>query len=370
MHVASVADLYQLRGLRLLDSVTLETRAIKRAGCLRHALKYALWAVRPGGMVEIVDDGPRNYDTVPYQIPFSLVLQQVFKLFDGEAECQDIDQAGMRLRFTRTRPEPERGWAAGIVFSGNAAEVPAVRACLDALFAQAELAPGRGQVIVAGPAAASDVLDTHRTAHYLAFENAEGPRAFTAAKKNAIAAAAAFPNVAIMHARILLGDKCLARIGDEFDVTTPQVLFRDGGRHLPYIDWITTPAVCGDQVPTRLGSGVLYRRDRYLDRLANGDMPYIDGGLFIAKRALLRNVPLNDALAWGEAEDVEWCSRLYTTGALIDLQPAATAYSQSYKLGALLRRYPRLAQASEPLRSRVRQAVLRGRHGLSLLTNR
>lgn len=367
VRIATVSDLYELRRQRLLDAVTIECGAIKRAGSLRYALKYALWAVRPGGIVDIVDDGPPGYDVRPFQIPFSVVTQQAFKLYDGDAICEDIDSAAMRLRFRRIRPLPRTGWSAGIVFSGNANEVPAIRACLDTLYRQPELArKNAGEVIVAGPAAASDVLDTHCDATYLAFENSEGPRAFTAAKKNAIIAASTQPNVAIMHGRILLQDGCLSRIGDEFDVTTPRITYREVDRHLPYIDWLTLPVVSGDQPPTRLGSGTLYHRDRYLDQLRDGGMPYIDGGLFIAKRDVLDKVPLNPALAWGEAEDVEWCSRLFVEGFLMDLDPSAWAVSQTYKLGSALRRYPRLARATAPFRRQTKQWLSVARHHLGV----
>lgn len=368
MRATSIDDLYRLKEARYLDSVVVESGAIKRAGVLRYALKYALWAVRPGGVIEIIDDGPRNYDVTPYQMPFSLVAQQAFKLFARDAECLDIDQAGMRLRFRRTKSEGARDWTAGIVFSGNPGEVSAVHACLDALFLQRELAPGGGgDVIVAGPAAARGVLDKHPHARYLAFENAEGPRAFTAAKKNAIIAASCNSNVAIMHARILLEPGCLTRIGEEFDLITPRVTYREGEIDLPYIDWLTIPTLCGDQIPTKLSSGILYRRERYLDELRRGGMPYIDGGLFMGRRALLLDVPLNDDLAWGEAEDVEWCSRLYTAGCLIDLQPGATARSQTYKLGGFLRRNPRVAQATAPMRRRLKEVLSNGRQGISRL---
>ena len=60
-----------------------------------------------------------------------------------------------------------------------------------------------------------------------------------------------------------------------------------------------------------------YDRDKYLSYYKDS-IPYIDGGCIITKKSILQNVPLNENIAWGEAEDVEWSKRLFLNGYLMD----------------------------------------------------
>lgn len=342
--IQTTADLYAVKRQFDLDEVIVHTGGIKTRGLLRYGLKYALWALRPGGRLTVLDNGPNTFDILPYRVPFPMVRQQVFKVIGADAELVELDPVGLRIVLERRRPVLAAGWSAGVLFSGNATEVPAIRRCLDALYRQPELqAKSGGQVMVCGPAAARDVLAGYPDAEYHPYENAEGPRNFTTRKKNALAAAARNPRVAIMHARMLLADGCLAGLPREFDVLTPRVEYHGDGVKVPYLDWMTAPALEGDGMPRGLPAPYNYDRSKYLDLLRSGMQPYIDGGLFMARTELLRQVPINPQLAWGEAEDTEWCARLHAAGSLVDIDPSVLATSQSFKSPGYFLKYPSFA---------------------------
>lgn len=358
--VRTIADLYALKGRVGLNEVVLHTSDIKMRGVLRYALKYALWALSPGGRITVIDNGPDTFDILPYRIPFPMVCQQAFKVLGDDVELIELDRSELRIVVERRRPTLAPGWSAGVIFSGNPSEVPAVHKCLDALYRQPELrVETGGQVMVCGPAAARDVISGYPEAEYVPYENSEGPRTFTTRKKNVLALAARNPRIAIMHARMLLADGCLAGLPDEFDVTTPRVEYHGEGLSVPYLDWMVVPSLDGDAVPRRLPAPYNYQRSRYLDLLRTGMLPFIDGGLFIARTELLRQVPINPDLAWGEAEDIEWCARLHAAGALVDLAPAVLAISQSFKSPAYFLKYPRLASLTVVPKRLVKFAIYR-----------
>ena len=350
MRIDGVEQLYRLRRHLHLPAGRRAPRALKKANVLRYALKYALWAVRPGGRIEIVDDGPDTFDIKLMRMPFSVVRQHCFKVYRDEAELVELDAAGLRLVFERRRLVTAPGWSAGLIFSGNAREMPYLARAIDALQAQPELsAAAGGQIMVCGPAPARPLLDAWPDVEYLAFEEVSSQRAFTTRKKNALIAAARNPRVAILHTRILLESGCLAAFPREFDVTTPRVVYREGERSIPYIDWVVAHNFAFDRLPHRLQSSLFYARNDHLAQLATGGLPYVDGGVFVGMRDVLRAVPLNPYLAWGEAEDNEWCSRLQSEGYLVDLDASAEATSQSFKLPRRLFERPGLWRRASAL---------------------
>jgi hypothetical protein len=339
---ASVDDLYRLKRLSGLAQVTVRSGAFKRVGLLRHALKYGLWALAPGGRLDVVDDGPASYQIRPGAVPFSIVRQQAHKVLGADVTFLGADEAALTLSFQRVKPVTPPGWTAGVVFSGREAEMPALETALAGLRAQPELEQGAGgQIVVCGPEAARGLLAHHPDVEYLPFADPPGPRPMITLKKNLIVAAARNPRVAVMHARIVLQPGCLAAAPPEFDVLTPRVEYREGRRVVPYLDYIISQALDGEAVPSRQPPPNTFDRARYLAQLRHG-RPYLDGGVFFAMRAAALATPLSPHLAWGEAEDLEWCARLHAAGALVDLEPDAVALSQTFKWPRLMVERPRL----------------------------
>lgn len=349
---STTEDLYRLKAARDLARVELVTGKLKRRNLLRHGVKYGLWALRQGGELTITDDGPRRFDFCQGTLPFSQVRQQVFKLVGDEAELVTLDDPACKIVLRRVSEPLTAGFGAGIVFSGNPGEVLALKTAISALRRQPELAAENGgQIMVCGPAQARALIADEADIDYLVFENVTGERTFTTRKKNALVEALPQPRVVIMHARMVLKNRCLSALPREFDVITPRVEYHEGDRAVPYLDWLKGPVLDGEGVPRSLPSPVDFNRTRYLDQMTAPGQAYIDGGLFVARRNFALRTPLNPHLAWGEAEDTEWCARVHAAGGLVDLAPDALAVSQSFKLP---RRY-----INQPTFSRLAQPVLR-----------
>jgi hypothetical protein len=361
IEVSAVGDLYALKRAVDCDEVVLRTHILKYRGALRHGLKFALWAVKPGGRIVVVDSGPREYRIQPYSIPFSLVLQQAFKVLGPETELEMLDHRHLTAIWRRTSPILPQGWSAAVLFSGRASEAVQVKRALDGLRRQPELsAANGGQIIVSGPSQSRSALELGGDVEYLAFENV-GARAMVTQKKNAIVASARNPRVVVMHSRIVLQDGCLAALPREFDAVTPRVEYREGEQSFRHIDFSVEGVLDAEAVPTRLAPLNSYDQQRYLSILSRG-RPYIDGGLFAARRSLFETVPLNPYLAWGEAEDLEWSARLLAAGYLVDLEPKAVAVSQTFKLPRAMVDRPRLFKLARRPSRLVRTARYRFTH--------
>lgn len=328
--IDNIDSLTKAKHCRDLDMVEVRTARFKCRNLLLHALKYGLWAVRPGGTLVIQDDGPHLAET--WEMPFALVRRLAFKVLGDECELQNLDMEAMRLTFRRTRPVLADGWSAGLIFSGNDAELPAVAKCLEGLHAQPELAGEGGEIVVCGPRRDLSFLAAWPKVRYVEYETPPGPRFLIAAKKNFLVPHLSNPRVLILHARVQLDPGCLAALPREFDVITPALFTEIKGQRRRYLDYVISDCTDPQRVAMRFNVPIDYPRERYLELLRKGE-PYIDGGLFITRRDLLLSIPLDARLAWFDGEDVDWCRRVRGEGLLVDLAWEATASTAGNKMG-------------------------------------
>lgn len=330
MIIDSIETLVKAKHCRDLDAVELRTARFKCRNLLPHALKYALWALKPGGTLMVQDDGPALAET--WEMPFAQVRRLVFKVLGGDAALVEMDAKAFRFTFTRTCPLPTPGWSAGLIFSGNDGELPALARCLEGLHDQPELTGEHGEILVCGPKRDLAFLAPWPNVRYVEFETPPGPRFLISAKKNFLATQFRFDKVLVLHARIRLDAGCLAALPREFDVVTPAVFTQVKGRPCAYLDYVISDATDPNRMATRFNVPIDYPRARYHAFLDQGE-PYIDGGLFIARRDILLSVPLDGNLGWSEGEDSDWCRRVRAAGFLVDLAHEATATTDNNKMG-------------------------------------
>lgn len=366
--VARPGDLAGLRARQGLGRVVIDTARLQYRNLLPHALKYGIWALAPGGTLLVRDRSPNTFDLGPRFVSAKLVRQWVFKLLAQDAELVRLDIPGGEIELVRTRPPTPMGWSAGVVFSGQEAELPRLRACLDALLRQPELAMG-GEIMVSGPAGAEDCLTGYPGVRYRTFDMPPGPRVMIGRKKNDLIRALRGPRIAILHTRILLAPDCLAQVPVEFEIASPRVFV--AGRHGPedYLSLGVHDSGLPGRVPL-LAPSSLRRMPvaRYLALFDQGP-PYVDGGVFFVRKDVHARCPLHEHVAWDEAEDIEWSARALAEGILLDLAPAATATSAVSKL-----RTPGLPRAllgpARLVRAALQAAMHQGRDRVLRLTGR
>ena len=213
------------------------------------------------------------------------------------------------------------------MFSGLESEKPLLKQCVASLQLQPELTQG-GQILICGPSCSADVIQGLVGVEYLSFETEMvAGRFIIGRKKNYAVSHLKHEKVLVCHTRIVLQPGCLAALPEEFDLITPAVsVVGAQGITLPYADLLfqqfrSTAVYTQDPAPY-----IGYPRTRWREHLRRYH-PYVDGALFCTRRSLFVALPLSEAIAWGEGEDVEWCRRLLLSGKLLELCVEAKAIS-------------------------------------------
>ncbi len=366
--IDSAAAISAARGREDLDEVFIVTDRLKYRGLLPCALKYALWAVRPGGLIVIEDDYDREAAERPYRISSNFVRQWVFKFIGAQCELLAMNRGTLTLR--RTAPVLAPGWSAGVVFSGSDGEIPTLHACLDGLRAQAELGAAQGgEIVVCGPARDLGFLAGYPDVRYENFEMPAGPRMLISRKKNVLMSRLRGPRFVILHARVVLDPGALARVPREFDISGPVTRHdtRNGERH--YLSLSHTDSFWPGAMPRT--PALMLRDVAPADPMAlmGRGAVYVDGGAFYVTRPVFEACPLHDQIAWEEAEDVEWCARAFASGFLVDIVPGSGARSQTSKL-ADRSGWGRAEQPIRRLSSGLKTVRAAGRHHFQRLGGR
>lgn len=350
MIVSKAEHLAGLRKSHGLEGVTLHAAGFKHNGLLPYALRYALWAVAPGGTIVVTDDGRKDADSPIYATPFNLVSQWTFRMLGDDVEVVGFETG--RIELVRRRAAPGSGWSAGVVFSGREAELAGLRACVSALADQPELAGPSGEIVVCGPPGAEpDFLRSIPNARYLPYQEPPGPRFLIGAKKNYLAAALKGPRLIILHTRILLSPGALAAAPREFDILAPNTTVQVQGREVPYLSLSLIDSPWPGRMARRLP---VHMRHVGGDaaRLRGRGVAYVDGGAIMTMRDLIMACPINPHIGWEEGEDVEWCARALMLGRISDLAEDVHARSTVSKF----QRPPRFGPFERPIEGLARGA--------------
>lgn len=341
LRIASAEDIARARHQIDHDAAIVDARRLKTTGLLPLALKYALFAVREGARIMIEDEPDQELGSPAFAVPHKLVRQWTFQFIGRDTELVALEPGRIELR--RTRPVTPPGWSAGIVFSGRDAEIPTLVKALEGLHAQPELTDG-GEIAVCGPPRDVDFLRDFPAVRYIEHVDPPGERVMIAAKKNVFIRALRGPRVLILHARIVLDPEALGAVPREFDISGPNVLQEAGGRRASYLSLSSTETVSPGRMPRSSPWLMRHVGDDPIALHREGNL-FVDGGAFYVTKAAHELCPLNDLIAWNEAEDVEWCARAFMTGLLVDNAPDSFAVSQTAKV----RMPPALGGATAPL---------------------
>jgi hypothetical protein len=328
MAARSASDLITLKYQTGLEHVTIDYGTLAPEGLLPHGLKYGLWALRPGGRLTVCNTGGEYAGLRLFKGSLNHALHVAQRLIGREAVVDGMDRETGSVTYRRVAAAFDNVWSAGILFSGSDAETAAVIQLIGNLRAQPELASAT--ILVCGPAAGEAKMKG-QACQYLVWDDVGGERFSISRKKNALLRALPGEKLLVMHSRIRLDPECLAGMPHAFDLTTPKVglLWKDS--YVPYFDLNFLGSSDLFSPIRHAGVSRQYRRANYLTHFRSA-FPYIDGGLFAVSRRAFEQCPLNDDLAWGEMEDVEWCQRARQAGLLIDLAERSQARSTTSKL--------------------------------------
>lgn len=356
LRIATPADIAAARLIVDRDAAIVDARRLKRLGLLPLALKYALFAVREGGRIIIEDEPDRELGSPAWSVPHKLVRQWTFQFIGRDTELVSLEPFG-RIELRRTRAATSAGWSAGIVFSGKDGELPTLLKALEGLVRQPELIDG--EIAVCGPPRDLDFLAPYPGVRYVDHIDPPGERVMIAAKKNALIRALRGPRVLILHARVVLAPGALAAVPREFDISGPNILQEANGRTASYLSLSSSETIWPGHMPRSTPWLMRHVGDDAIALHRKGRL-FVDGGAFYVMKTAHDLCPLNDLIAWNEAEDVEWCARAFTQGLLIDIAPDSFALSQTAKIrmppaaGGATAPLLRLLKAMRELKARLR----------------
>lgn len=338
MIIKNLKDVYLLKNTRDLDEVIIYTRKLKYKGVLHYALKYAYWSLKDLGSLKIIDNGPFNIQIRPYSINFHQVIQLTHQFLKDGIELVDrnFEKGYANYIIKKEINEIENvGWSAGIIFSGNAEEIPLLKKCLNGIFEQPEFNSLNSEVVLCGPMNCDYTFISQYPFNlriiYIDDIKKNG-RFLISKKKNFLIENLKYENNIVLHSRIQLKPNSVSNIPKHFEFISPEVNTIADGQEVRYLDYL----IGASYNPTRITTGRIilpnfYKPKNYLKQLKYG-LPFIDGGVMIFKNNILKDIPLNANLAWFENEDVDLAARLHLHGYLVDFAPEVKALSNSDKL--------------------------------------
>ena len=120
-------------------------------------------------------------------------------------------------------------------------------------------------------------------------------------KKNIITQEAKFENVVYMHDYVSLTPNWYSgflQYGNDFLACMNVILNADGSR---YRDWSLFPMYAS------VSSRGIYHNVLLPYNVSHlSPHQYFSGAYFVCKKHIMQEIPLNEALSWGEGEDVQW----------------------------------------------------------------
>lgn len=321
--VRRMDDLYTLQTRSGLDAVTVDLSRIKLQGLAHLAIRMGCNALAEGGTLTLRDGSASCAQAIgPFLIGWPSLRALAIRALGRDCRLEQGAPLG-EMMFTRTAPALAPGWSAGIIFSGQDKELPALYRCLDGLVAQPELISDTGEILICGPTRDMDFQKDYPQVRYVVYDLAtdhRGPFPISA-KKNHLMRAMRYDRRLVLHARIVMEPGALAAAPTEFDILAPNVIQRSDKGEEANIGLITIDPGWPEAVPRRFERSTLnVPANEYLQLMAHG-RPYVDGGAFAVSVRVFEACPLHDGLLWGDCEDVEWGFRAQTLGFAIDMCP-------------------------------------------------
>lgn len=334
-HIKTIQDIYILRNtVNVYDQINIHAYTLKITGTLRHALKYALFAVKVGGTLIIQDEPSQSYGYSRKSIDFWQVRYQTFLSLSEDCDEVLVDSAKGQLHLRRVRNRHNNeGISFGIVFSGADDELSVLIPALDSCIAQTRC--DVIEIIVCGPTN----WDTNRLppyirdkVRYLPFDSTRSSSRFLIQeKKQFLYKNAQYNLVALSHARISypsdFAEKLLLR---PIEFGTPRVVAVQNGYEFTYLGYTFIGDYDVTKADSRHSFGGELIDDDFLYYMRHR-VPYVGGGLLVLNKNIVSSACFNPNISWGEAEDIDLSMRVSTDGLLIDYWPDIKCRSQTTK---------------------------------------
>lgn len=164
------------------------------------------------------------------------------------------------------------------------------------------------EILMIGPEQRTWGFD--KSIRYIEFDEHLNGKAWITKKKNLITEFAKYSNIVYLHDYFTFGNGWYdGWIGmkEYFDVGMNMVWIQEGEQCYRHSDWVVDPYLIWELHPDWHWKFWDVGLDYCIRGLSK--VQYISGGFWIAKRSFMEENPLNESLAWGDAEDIDWSNR-------------------------------------------------------------
>jgi hypothetical protein len=335
-NLSNIRDIYNLKSIdEKFSKVRISTIKLKYRGVLRHAFFYAYKSLDKGGEIEIQDEPFKNYSAQRDNIDFWQVKYEFFRSMRDKGKVLELDNSKglIRWQIGEAPISYPAGISFGIVFSGTESDEVLLNEAIRSINENVFLQGIQHEILVCGPSNFHSERLTKKfpSVQYLPFDVPTTPRLLICEKKNLIYNACRYEKVSISHTRIIFARDFAEKFWELYlEVASPIVfLKKDGSKYLDYTLTDNYEDALRKQSKQRIG--YKWIDENYLYYMTKR-VPWIDGGITLFNKNCIDKAPFNPFIAWGEAEDMEMCSRLYYNGYLLDFFPELVCFSQTDKI--------------------------------------
>ena len=320
------------------SEITLNVDRLKEQGLLRHAFKYASWAIKPGGVLLVESTPSKTGIFSTKEIDFWQVRKEFFKSVSGNFQILNVnDHTGTILAKKVADDSSPTGVTFGIVYGGGERDSNLLKDAIASIGRQQYDPRFSVEILICGNVHEDLAKDLIRLANNIELriipydKTFEANRIPIADKKNRVFEGAKYSIVVISHTRIEFVENFLDHLSQScFDVVAPSVVVNIDGKERRFLDYISIGSYDTARVSPRQTLAACTTIDDHL-LLAKKRVAYVDGGIMIFNKKNISHAPFDPSLAWGEAEDVDACSNLYQKGFLIDYDPSLKCRSMVMK---------------------------------------
>ncbi|HFQ5292029.1 TPA: hypothetical protein ACGUXT_001217 [Vibrio vulnificus] len=314
--ISKLEQISKLENLNHIEQCEILPQILYRQGVLEYSIKKVYHKMSFDGLINI----PISFDSEEAldkrklsKWQLNSTVARVFK-----SEICDIKYLSDRIEITKLEKDISKTISIGVIFSGTEQDISLLVESLKNLKAGSD--KGLLEIVICGPIDKKSKIEKILEFNgiiYLPYESEidEYDRFMICKKKNFLYENMNGEIKVVSHSRIKYPSNfCSTLLSENFELACPIVKTKEMFDYLDLIfieDYdILKP------VKRRPVSSIIYGYNKY--SFFKTMKPYVDGGIMIFNAKYFSSRPFNDSLAWGEAEDVELCSRAVSSGIHID----------------------------------------------------
>lgn len=320
-----------IQSINTYEIIEINSNFINISLLSRSLIKHSFWALKKGGILKIKFDKFSGFGYRKNSLRFWQIRSEFFKVINSSEYSiidNSIENSLLEIK-KKNITENNNTLSIGFVINNLESEKEFLLKSILNIRTNPSV-----EIIICGPTKyKNDNFFKKNDLRYLArdIELSDGRILFTI-KKNIIFQSASNNLVAICHSRILITKDFINKIlNKHFEVATPSIYYLKDSKEFKYLDLLFIDDYDFMKKP-KLKTVLSAQQDQKFYENIASSKTYIDGGICVFNKNYIKHDPFPEYLGWGEGEDVEMCSNLFSKGYLIERFFDIKCYTQTNKL--------------------------------------